>query len=90
MSKKVQNSQYNYFTDHLSQLKRGLIEALADKIAVEGTESGYTDSLGIKISIDIYTYLITINGCLTLLDCDGYQYNLWCANIEDLIEILNS
>lgn len=85
----LSKSQYHYFTDHLSQLKRGLIEALADKIEQEGTEDaqGYT---GLNIKFDRYTRLVIIDGCLTLLDNDALSYNVWCADIENLIEILNS
>ena len=43
----------------------------------------------ISIEIEIFVELAILNGKLTLIDSNGYQYDISVVDLEDLISILN-
>ena len=73
-----------------SQLEEDIKNALMSAIAESDITSKTHSNQVIKVNVFGYTELGVINGELTFLDDNGYQYGIYTdGSLEDLLDILN-
>ena len=81
--------KYKLLLKRYDDLEVEVHEALRDEIEKSKIESKHMDAKVIKVNVFDYKELAVINGDLTFMDNDGYQYGLYTeCSLEDLIDIL--